>query len=119
MIPTTHGILQQKQVAVATISVDDNSLVMAYPRYSYSEYCAINVTPDTMSTTLTKVDTGDGTSWATVTPSSGTGDYSFRARSSSVNSGTVSRSMIIRISDNAGIAASVDVSSTQVAQIIE
>lgn len=115
MIPTLHGILQQKQ---ATISVDDTSLVMAYPRYSYSEYCAINVTPDTMSTTLTKVDTGDGTSWATVTPSSGTGDYSFRGRASSDNSGSVSRSMIIRITDNAGVAASVDVVLTQVAQTL-
>lgn len=113
MIPTTYGILQQKQIAAALIQVDTTVLAMTYMRYVYSNYCAINVTPDTIATTITKIDTGDGTAWATIVPTNGTGDYSFRARAMSNNNGTVVRTMTLRISDNAGIAASVDVTLYQ------
>ena len=113
MIPTTYGILQQKQVAAALIAVDKTAISMTYMRYVYSDYAAINVTPDTIATSITKIDTGNGTTWATITPTSGTGDYSFRARAASNNNGTLTRSMTLRISDNAGIAASVDVTLIQ------
>ena len=113
MIPTAYGILQQKQVAAALIAVDKTAISMTYMRYVYSDYAAINVTPDTIATSITKIDTGNGTTWATITPTSGTGDYSFRARAASNNNGTLTRSMTLRISDNAGIAASVDVTLIQ------
>jgi hypothetical protein len=117
MIPTTHGILQQKPVvASALIEVDVTYLFAAYIRYAYSEYCNINVTPNTIATTITRIDTGDGITWATISPISGTGDYAFRARTASNNSTAYDRIMTLRITDNAGIAPSVDVIFTQTAQ---
>ena len=117
-----HGVLQQKQPIITgstnLIETDKTYITADWIRLAYSDYCAINVTPDTMSTTITKIDTGDGTSWATVSPSSGTGDYSFRARTSSANTGSTIRHMTLRISDNAGLAASVDVTLNQSPEMI-
>lgn len=111
MIPTNYGILQQK-ASVGLIETDKSSITCAYTSGAYSDYCTINTTPDSVTTTITPVDTGDGTLWAIITPNTGTGDYSFRARTTSENTGPT-RHMIARITDNAGIAPSVDVTINQ------
>ena len=82
----------------------------------YSGFCAIDVTPNSMSTTITKIDTGDGILWVgnAIPAASGTGDYSFQFRATQDNpSSLMERSFIARISDSAGIADSVDVVVTQ------
>jgi len=118
MIPTSIGILQQKQAPVGLIQTDVTELYAAYIRYAYSGYCAINVTPDTIATTITKIDTGDGVIFATVTPTSGTGDYSFRVRTASNNNTGSAKSMTLRITDNAGIALPVDITFIQYPEAI-
>jgi hypothetical protein len=119
MNPQYHGILQSTEETVGPlIETDKSGLDMSYETMSYTDYCAIDVTPNTMSTTITKVDTGDGTDWATINPTSGTGDYDFRAMSSSDNFSAFPRSMTARISDDAADASTVNVSITQQAQPI-
>lgn len=116
-----HGASQQKKPVPSggtnLIQTDTIEITAPYVRFSYSDYCAINVTPDTVSTTLTAIDTGQGTSWATISPTSGTGDYSFRARMLTKNAGSTDLSMKIRITDNAGLATPVDVTLIQFAEI--
>jgi|GEM_PF-4027556 len=95
------------------IETDTNSISMAYQDDSYSDYCAIDVTPDSMETTIAKINTGDGVTWATLLPAGGTGDYSFRMQATSENSNSWPRSMTARIEDVAGLADPVDITVTQ------
>ena len=97
--------------AINLIETDKVSITMDYQFKASSDYCAVNVTPDSMSVTLTRVDTGDGI-FANLSVSAATGDFSFRAVSSSEN-GTSPRSMKCVISDNAGIASSKEVTINQ------
>ncbi len=113
MIPTTHGILQQKQVAAALIEISLTTLYLNFQSYNYTLYCSINVTPDTIVNTITKINTGQGTSWAYISPASATGDRTFRAMAYETNYNSYNRSMILRITDNAGVAPSVDITLTQ------
>ena len=107
--------LNQTSEDVRSLSADPLGLSVSYLRNAYSDYCTITVSPSSMATTITKVDTGDGTSWATVSPSAGTGTYQFRARSAAVNDTGYPRSMNLVISDDAGISSSVTVVLTQMA----
>jgi len=78
---------------------------------------AINVTPDSMGVTITKIDTGDGTAFfGNPLPATGTGDFSFRFRATSDNTTGFARSLTARITDNAAVAATVDVTVTQQTQ---
>ena len=84
---------------------------------NYTDYCAINVTPDSMGVTITKIDTGDGTAFfGNPLPATGTGDFSFRFRATSDNTTGFARSLTARITDNAAVAATVDVTVTQQTQ---
>lgn len=95
------------------IETDKVALSIPWQSGEYSDYCIINVTPNTITTTITKVDTGDGTGWVgNPLPTGDTGDYNFRFRATSDN-GAFPRSFTARISDNAGVATSVDVTVTQ------
>jgi hypothetical protein len=101
-----------------TIATDTNTIVMDGDSGDYSGYCAIDVTPNTMTTSLAKVDSGDGTAWATLSTSGDTSDYSFRAQADSDNTTGSTRSMTIRITDDAGEATQVDITLTQQIQVV-
>jgi len=84
---------------IATFHIDDSGS-------NDSDTASIDVTPNTMATTITKVDTGDGTSWFSISPTSQTGDFTL-----TVTLGTPPSSdsdAKVRISDNAGNASSLD-----------
>lgn len=112
-----HGVLQQKQDSVHTMETDVSSLDGSHLGLRYTGYCAITVTPESKSTTITKIDTGDGTSWANVYPSSGTGNYSFRARMMEDNPNPYERSMDLRISDDSHVLLPITISLKQLANI--
>ena len=107
-----HGIVSQGGAVVPLIETDKSGIGVGYQFRDYSDYCAITVTPGTMSTTITAVDTGDGI-FANIIPVAGTGGYSFRCRALSPDNGTSPRSMICRISDDAAEADDVDITLTQ------
>ena len=107
-----YGIVSQTAV-VPLIETDVASVIADWPSLAYTDYIAITVSLALMDTTITLVDTGDGTAFATINPENGTGSYSFRARSASANQTGVERSMIARISDDATEASSVDVTIYQ------
>lgn len=113
-----HHVLLQGGEVEPTIDTDKNEIVGGGDRYDYTDYCAIDVTPDSMETSIALVDTGDGTSWCSApSPNSGTGDYSFRCRMLSDNDTGSPRSCTARITDDAGEATQVDVTVTQQIQI--
>jgi hypothetical protein len=96
-----------------SIAVSTNDLVMDGGSGSTSNSCVIDVTPNTMTTSLAKVDSGDGTAWATLSTSGDTGDYSFTLEANSDNDTGDERYMTIRITDDAGNATQVDVEMAQ------
>lgn len=106
-----YGILGQGVDAL--IETDVSSLTVPWETDDFSGYCAVDVRPDAMATTITKVDTGDGVNWANMVPSTGSGDFSFRAQALLDNSTGLERSMTMRISDDAAEAPSVDITVTQ------
>jgi len=110
---------QNKVSSQPLIEVNYSEITMNYASGSYSVYCSVTVFPTSMQTTITLINTGDGTSFATVSPMSGTGSYSFRARSTYVNRSESSQSMIARITDNAGVAVHRDVVVRQYGTILE
>lgn len=112
-----HGVLQQKQGSVHAMETNISSLVGSHFRLSYTGSCAITVTPVSKSTTITKIDTGEGTSWANVNPSSGTGNYSFRARMMEDNPNPYERSMDLQISDDSHVLLPITISLRQLANI--
>ena len=64
-----------------------------------SDSCSIDVTPDTMDTTSTKVDTGDGTAWFKISlGATATGDFTLEVTLLSYPSTDVSA--IVRVTDN-------------------
>jgi len=75
-----------------------------------SDSSSINVTPDSMTTTCTRVDTGDGTSWYKMTTGIGhTGDFTLTV----INFGTLPTENLfsrIDISDDASNAVTKSVS---------
>ena len=102
-------------MVIYRISTDVNAINMAYGSVEWSGYCAVNVTPNTMDTTITLIDTGDDTNWiaAGVDGATNTGDFSFRAQSTRANPGPGPRTCTARISDDDGDAISKDVTITQ------
>lgn len=110
---------QNKVSSQPLIEISYSEITMTNTIGAYSEYCSVTVFPTSMQTTITLIDTGDGTSFATVSPMSGTGSYSFRARSTYMNKNEYSKSMIARITDNAGVAVHRDVVVRQYGTIIE
>ena len=69
---------------------------------------SVDVTPDTMSTTSVKVDTGDGTDWFKISSgSTATGDFTLEVTLLSYP--TVNKTAKVTISDDAGEAADEDV----------
>ena len=97
------------------IETDKNTITASYQFREYTDYVAINVTPNTMSTTITLVDTGDGTDWViSQHPAIGVGDYNMRVRCDENISGSPARSCIARISDNDSIIHK-DITVTQIA----
>ena len=113
-----YGILQQKSGGITgityTIDTSYNSMNADWNALSYTPYNTITTTPD-MTTTITKIDTGDGTSWANAYPNNGSGDYQFRARMMDENTTGSPRSMTLRIEDVTRLETDKDVILTQLA----
>ena len=111
-----HNLLHHTEVE-PSIAVSANVLVMDGADESISDSCTIDVSPNTMTTSLTKIDSGDGTTWADLSTTGDTGDYSFTLEATSANDTGDTRSMTIRITDDAGEATQVDVTLTQLQDI--
>jgi len=103
-----HNLIHHTEVE-PSIAVSANVLAMDGASGSTSDSCTIDVTPNTMTTSLAKVDSGDGTAWADLSTTGDTGDYSFTLEATSDNDTGDERSMIIRITDDASEATQVDV----------
>lgn len=74
---------------------------------------AIDVNPDTLATTIALVDTGDGTSWCTLSHSSATGDFTLTITAASDNDTGSTRSCQVKISDDSGEASDEVITVTQ------
>jgi hypothetical protein len=107
-----HSLLHNTEVE-PVISTDTNELLLGGDSGDYSDYCAIDVSPDDMDTSIAKVDTSDGTGWGILSTTGDTGDYSFRVEARENNTTGSLRSMTIRITDDAGEATQVDITLTQ------
>jgi hypothetical protein len=110
----THDVsVTITQPARPVIEVESAALFLAWEVLSYSDYDTIDATQGPRALTLTKISTGDGTTWASVSPGTGETAFDFRCRAQSSNTSGYTRSMIIRISDDASLAEDVDVTLTQ------
>jgi hypothetical protein len=87
------------------IEVSTAAMVMASGINKYA-YNAINVSPDTLDTSIVKIDTGDGTSWALITVGGLVkGDREFVARS--IDTSTNITQMNLKIADASSLATPV------------
>jgi len=78
------------------------------------DYFDLNVTPDSMDWTATLNDTGDGTSWVSINPASGTGDETnMYANADAVNKTGAPKSCTVTFSDDAGEALDLTLTITQ------
>jgi len=102
------GVWEQCIIAPKIVA-DPANLWLDWTALDYSDYTDVDVYPEDMATTITEIDTGDGTNWAEAFPDDGNGDFSFRARSLSENNTGSPRSMILRISDDGSEANDFDV----------
>lgn len=97
-----------------TISAATDPAVLGYADGSQTT-SAITVSPASMATTLTKTDTGDGTSWLKmIGGSANVGNFTLTVEALGDN-GTSARSMDITISDDSGAATDITVTINQIA----
>ena len=111
-------MLHGQNKTTAKIVINPTALSYSVNAYGTYQYCTVTVTPSSMSTTLTLRDSGYGTSWASLSVTSGSGTYQFGVKCNS-KCDTVGRALYVRIADTSGSANYKELRITQGAAEIE
>ena len=103
-----------KSKIIHSISVDPTASNLDWQTGDYDDI-AVNVTPDSMSVTVSKIDTGDGTTWFGIDHTSATGDFTLRISALKDNTGTSKRNGQVKLEDDSDstIIATIEVSQIQ------